>query len=91
MRSKISSIYKASNFPFTYVAVVLAAVFPKVAHGKLLANDHRASEDHHEADADDAARRVVERQRVVQHQVWNARQVVKVIHASAIKVESNGN
>ena len=52
-----------------YVAVVSDAVLPEVSHGELLPDDHGGPEDHHQSDADDPARRVVERQGIIEH--WN--------------------
>ena len=76
-----------SDFSPTYVAVVLAAILPKVADGELLANDDGRAEDHHEADADDPTGGVVEGQRIVEDGVGDASHVVQVVHAGAVKVE----
>ena len=51
----------------TYVASIFDAVLPEVSHGELLSDDDGGAEAHHEADADHAARGVVQRQRVVEH------------------------
>ena len=70
------------------VAVVVAAVLPKVAHAELLPDDDGDAEDHHETDPDRATGRVIQRQRVVEYWVLDRAQPDHVVHSGRVKVEA---
>ena len=72
----------------TYVAVVFDAILPEISNREFSSNDNGDAEDHHEPDAHDSARGMIQRQGIVENGVLHVVEGVQVVHADAVKVKS---